>query len=172
MKPIDTSQLNNSNRKTWHWSIRYGIDQLNNTIDQSLVLMVTMKHFDHAVFIAALRVCHPRCFPSFTFKSLSLRNNSPAINVALLQISRKLSRCLSISACDCGLGAGGVEFSGPALVRSFTRTACRSPVASSSSSLTFNEWPLGRFVELHTARQHFRSEIDELADGSCDRQCR
>jgi hypothetical protein len=26
------------------WSIRYGIDQLNSAIDQSLVLMVTMKH--------------------------------------------------------------------------------------------------------------------------------
>jgi hypothetical protein len=43
MNPIDTSQLNNSNRKTWHWSIRYGIEQLNSPIDQSLVLMVTMK---------------------------------------------------------------------------------------------------------------------------------
>jgi hypothetical protein len=44
MNPIDTSQLNNSSRKTWNWSIRYGIDQLNSPIDQSLVLMVTMKH--------------------------------------------------------------------------------------------------------------------------------
>jgi hypothetical protein len=43
VNPIDTSQLNNSNRKTWDWSIRYGIDQLNSPIDQSLVLMVTMK---------------------------------------------------------------------------------------------------------------------------------
>jgi hypothetical protein len=43
MNPIDTSQLNHSNRKTWHWSIRYGIDQLNSPIDQSLVLMVIMK---------------------------------------------------------------------------------------------------------------------------------
>src|SRR3982074_181125 len=43
MNPIDIGQLNNSNRKTWNWSIRYGIDQLNSPIDQSLVLMVTMK---------------------------------------------------------------------------------------------------------------------------------
>jgi hypothetical protein len=34
MNPIDTSQLNNSSRKTWNWSIRYGIDQLNSPIDQ------------------------------------------------------------------------------------------------------------------------------------------
>jgi hypothetical protein len=43
MNPIDTSQLNNSSHKTWDWSITYGIDQLNSPIDQSLVLMVTMK---------------------------------------------------------------------------------------------------------------------------------
>jgi hypothetical protein len=47
MNPIDTSQLNNSSRKTWDWSIRYGIDQLNSPIDQSLVLMVTMKQASH-----------------------------------------------------------------------------------------------------------------------------
>jgi hypothetical protein len=44
INPIDIGQLNNSNRKTRNWSIRYGIDQLNSPIDQSLVLMVTMKH--------------------------------------------------------------------------------------------------------------------------------
>jgi hypothetical protein len=43
INPIDTSQLNNSSRKTWDWLIRYGIDQLNSPINQSLVLMVTMK---------------------------------------------------------------------------------------------------------------------------------
>jgi hypothetical protein len=46
MNPIDIGQLNNSNRKTWNWSIRYGIDQLKRPIDQSLVLMVTMKQFE------------------------------------------------------------------------------------------------------------------------------
>jgi hypothetical protein len=43
INPINTSQLNNSSRKTWNWSIKYGINQLNSPIDQSLVLMVTMK---------------------------------------------------------------------------------------------------------------------------------
>jgi hypothetical protein len=49
MNPIDIGQLNNSNRKTWNWSIRYGIDQLNSPIDQSLVLMVTMKHIAYLI---------------------------------------------------------------------------------------------------------------------------
>jgi hypothetical protein len=41
---IDIGQLNNSNPKTWNWLIRYGINQLNSLIDQSLVSMVIMKH--------------------------------------------------------------------------------------------------------------------------------
>jgi hypothetical protein len=58
MNPIDTSQLNNSSRKTWNWSIRYGIDQLNSPIDQSLVLMVTMKQVGSGadlVYVAVIK---------------------------------------------------------------------------------------------------------------------
>jgi len=125
-------------------ALTYLILSSNRGIKDSLILdnlsiSAEISSFDHAVLIAALSVCHTRCFPSFIFKSLSLCNNSLAINVALLQISIKLSRFSSISASDCGFGADGMEFSGSTFAQSFTSTACRSLVTSSSSPLTFND---------------------------------